>query len=63
MNTKKSDHPQFNLGNFKLEPTRIYWLSGQELEELMKIVSLAASGNTAKRMYEAFYETDKVGVL
>ena len=37
--------------------------TGQELEEMWEVVSLAASGNTAKRMYEAFYETDKVGVL
>ena len=36
--------------------------TGQELEEMWKVVALAASENTAKQMYEAFYETDKVVV-
>ena len=35
--------------------------TGQELEDMWEVVSLAASENTAKRMYKAFYEIDKAG--
>ena len=36
--------------------------TGQELEEMWEVVAIEDSGNTAKRMYEAVYETDKVVV-
>ena len=62
MNTTQSARPQ--KGAERETFLKMYHVfTGQELEELMKVVSLAASENTAKRMYEAFYETDKVVVL
>ena len=72
MNTTQSTAPSpINPG--KLEPTpqtiadretflkTHHVFTGQELEEMWEVISLAASENTVKRMYKAFYEIDKVG--
>ena len=61
MNTTQSASPQKRAERETF--LKMYHVfTGQELEKLMKVVALAASENTAKLMYEAFYETDKVVV-
>ena len=60
MNTKQSASPKKGVDRETFLKTH-HVFTGQELEEMWEVVSLAASENTAKRMYKAFYEIDKAG--
>lgn len=46
-------------GDFKLESTRIYCLSGNQLEELMKVVAEEASNEAIRLTYQSLTKKDE----